>query len=75
MKKGDPPIYLQQVGPPDRLGVDPLNLTERKTGTVIFRLSKTREVQSHSRRIQTSSRVRNAKKNGGLTHLVEPPPV
>ena len=38
MEQGDPPIYLQRLGPPDQLGVDPLNLTEAETETVIRRL-------------------------------------
>ena len=38
MEKGVPPIYLHQLGSPDELAVDPLNLTEEETGTVIRRL-------------------------------------
>ena len=38
LRQGDPPIYLQQLGPPDELMVDPLNLTEAETEIVIRRL-------------------------------------
>ena len=38
MAKGDPPIFLHQLGDPDELAVDPLNLDERELGTVIRRL-------------------------------------
>ena len=38
LQQGDPPIYLQQLGPPDELMVDPLNLTEAETDIVIRRL-------------------------------------
>ena len=38
LQQGDPPIYLQQLGPPDELMVDPLNLTEAETEIVIRRL-------------------------------------
>lgn len=38
LQQGDPPIYLQQLGPPDELMVDPLNLTESETDIVIRRL-------------------------------------
>lgn len=38
LQHGDPPIYLQQLGPPDELMVDPLNLTEAETDIVIRRL-------------------------------------
>ena len=38
MEQGDRPIYLHRLGPPDQLGVDPLNLTEEETETVIRRL-------------------------------------
>ena len=38
MEKGVPQIYLHQLGSPDDLAVDPLNLTEEETGTVIRRL-------------------------------------
>ena len=44
MQQGDPPIYLQQLGPPDQLGVDALNLTEEETDTVIRRLRETLSV-------------------------------
>ena len=38
LQQGDPPIYLQQLGPPEELMVDPLNLTEAETVIVIRRL-------------------------------------
>lgn len=38
LQQGDPPIYLQQLGPPDELMVDPLNLTAAETDIVIRRL-------------------------------------
>ena len=38
MEQGDRPIYLHRLGPPDQLGVDPLNLTEEETETIIRRL-------------------------------------
>ena len=38
LQQGDPPIFLQQLGPPDELMVDPLNLTEAETDVVIRRL-------------------------------------
>ena len=38
LQQGDPPIYLQQLGPPDELMVDPLNLTPYETEIVIRRL-------------------------------------
>ena len=38
MEKGNPPIYLHQLGSPDEVAVDPLNLTEEETATVIRRL-------------------------------------
>ena len=38
LQQGAPPIYLQQLGPPDELMVDPLNLTEAETEIVIRRL-------------------------------------
>ena len=38
LQQGAPPIYLQQLGPPDELMVDPLNLTEAETDVVIRRL-------------------------------------
>ena len=38
LQQGDPPIFLQQLGPPDELMVDPLNLTEAETDIVIRRL-------------------------------------
>ena len=41
LRQGDPPIYLQQLGPPDELMVDPLNLTEAETDVVIRRLRET----------------------------------
>ncbi len=41
LRQGDPPIYLQQLGPPDELMVDPLNLTEAETDVVIRRLWET----------------------------------
>lgn len=41
LQQGDPPIYLQQLGPPDELMVDPLNLTEAETDIVIRRLRET----------------------------------
>jgi hypothetical protein len=44
MEQGDPPIYLQRLGPPDQLGVDPLNLTEEELGTIIRRLRQTLSV-------------------------------
>ena len=44
MEQSDPPIYLQQLGPPDQLGVDPLNLTEAETDTIIRRLRETLSV-------------------------------
>lgn len=44
MEQSDPPIYLQQLGPPDQLGVDPLNLTEAETDTIIRRLRESLSV-------------------------------
>ena len=41
MQHGVPPIYLHQLGPPDQLGVDPLNLTGDETGIIIRRLRET----------------------------------
>ena len=38
MESGSPQIYLHQLGGPDELAVDPLNLTEEETETVIRRL-------------------------------------
>ena len=38
MESGDPLIYLQQFGGPQELAVDPLNLTEEETETVVRRL-------------------------------------
>ena len=38
MQQGDPPIYLFQLGEPDELAVDPLNLTDEEVETVIGRL-------------------------------------
>ena len=38
LEKGDPPIYLHQLGDPDELAVDPQNLTEDEVLTVVRRL-------------------------------------
>ncbi|PKB71185.1 MAG: hypothetical protein BZY87_06865 [SAR202 cluster bacterium Io17-Chloro-G6] len=38
MEEGEPAIYLHQLGQPDELAVDPLNLSEGETSTVIRRL-------------------------------------
>ena len=38
MEDGEPNIYLHQLGQPDELAVDPLNLSEEETETVIRRL-------------------------------------
>ena len=38
LQNGDLPIYLHQLGNPDELAVDPLNLTEDEVTTVINRL-------------------------------------
>ena len=38
MEQGSPQIYLHQLGGPQELGVDPLNLTEAETEIVIRRL-------------------------------------
>ena len=38
MEEGEPAIYLHQLGQPEELAVDPLNLTEDETLTVIQRL-------------------------------------
>ena len=38
MEEGEPAIYLHQLGQPDELAVDPLNLTEEETSTVVRRL-------------------------------------
>ena len=38
MEEGEPAIYLHQLGQPDELAVDPLNLTDEETSTVIRRL-------------------------------------
>ena len=38
MEEGEPAIYLHQLGQPDELAVDPLNLTNEETSTVIRRL-------------------------------------
>ena len=35
---GDPPIYLHQLGNPDELAVDPLNVSQEEVDTVISRL-------------------------------------
>ena len=38
MKVGDPPIYLHELGDPDELAVDPLNVEQEEVQTVIRRL-------------------------------------
>ena len=38
MERGTPQVYLNQLGGPQELGVDPLNLTEEETEIVIRRL-------------------------------------
>ena len=38
MEQGDPQIHLHQLGGPQELAVDPLNLTEEETEVVIRRL-------------------------------------
>ena len=38
MERGNPQIHLHQLGGPQELAVDPLNLTEEETGIVIRRL-------------------------------------
>ena len=38
MERGTPQVYLHQLGGPQELGVDPLNLTEEETEIVIRRL-------------------------------------
>ena len=38
MESGDPQVYLHQLGGPEELAVDPLNLTEPEVETVIRRL-------------------------------------
>lgn len=38
LEEGEPAIYLHQLGQPDELAVDPLNLTEEETSTVVRRL-------------------------------------
>ena len=38
MEQGNPQVYLHQLGGPDELAVDPLNLTEEETEVVIRRL-------------------------------------
>ena len=38
LQKGDPPIYLHQMGNPDEVAVDPLNLSEEEVQTVVRRL-------------------------------------
>ena len=38
MAEGDPPIFLHQLGNPDELGLDPLNLDEQELETAIRRL-------------------------------------
>ncbi len=35
---GDPPIYMQEHGPADQLGVDPFNVAEDQLETIIRRL-------------------------------------
>ena len=40
MEQGDPQIHLHQLGGPQELAVDPLNLTEEETEIVIRRLAK-----------------------------------
>ncbi len=49
MEQGDPPIYLQRLGPPDRLGGDSLNLTETGTETVVCWLREVLSVEPHLR--------------------------
>ncbi len=41
MEQGARPVYLSQLGPPDQLGVDTLNLTEEETDYIIRRLRET----------------------------------
>ena len=38
MERGNPQVYLHQLGGPHELAVDPLNLTEEDTEVVIRRL-------------------------------------
>jgi L-seryl-tRNA(Ser) seleniumtransferase len=38
MKQGDPPVYLHELGNPDELAVDPLNLRQDEVQTVVRRL-------------------------------------
>ena len=38
LEEGEPAIYLHQLGQPDELAVDPLNLSEEETSTVVRRL-------------------------------------
>ena len=38
MQRGDPPIHLHQLGEPDELAVDPLNLREDEVEVIISRL-------------------------------------
>jgi len=38
MEEGEIPIHLHQLGQPDELAVDPLNLTEEENSLVIRRL-------------------------------------
>ena len=40
MEQGSPQVYLHQLGGPQELAVDPLNLTEEEVETVIRRLSE-----------------------------------
>ena len=40
LEAGDPPIYLHQIGEPDELAVDPMNLTEEELETVVRRLGE-----------------------------------
>ena len=38
MAEGDPPVFLHQLGNPDELGVEPINLDEAELRTVVRRL-------------------------------------
>ena len=38
MARGEPPIFLNTLGDPDEIGVDPFNLDDREIETVIRRL-------------------------------------
>jgi L-seryl-tRNA(Ser) seleniumtransferase len=40
LEAGDPPIYLHQIGEPDELAVDPMNLTDEELETVVRRLGE-----------------------------------